>query len=162
MQLNTTDGQVQRNYRDAIQQAFWRKARTWLGRGCNELLSFPEVFEHLKNQPQYRRGLQRVALGQIVGSTGRSGDFDLAYYPIQNATEKRWVNVAERSSQGITMPPVLLYKVGEAYFVEDGNHRVSVARFNGELFIQANVIEIDASNLTPEPSCTRLGYKLNE
>ena len=138
MKFNRVSRQAQSNYQDAIQQAFWRKARTWLGRGCNDLLSFHDVFEHLKDQPQYHRGLQRIALSQIVGS------------------------VANRKYQGVNSNPVLLYKVGEAYFVEDGNHRVSVARVNGEEFIQANVIEIDVSNLTPEPSCTRLGYKLNE
>ena len=160
MQINNVETQVKNNYQDAIQQAFWRKARTWLGRSCNDLLSFHEVFEHLKDQPQYERGLQRVALSQIVGSTGRSKDFDLGYYPVHDTTEKRWINVAKRKYQSLTMHPVLLYKMGEAYFVEDGNHRVSVARVNGEEFIQANVIEIDVSNLTPEPSCIRLGYKL--
>ena len=29
------------------------------------------------------------------------------------------------------LPPVVLYKVGGAYFVEDGNHRISVARYQG-------------------------------
>ena len=58
------------------------------------------------------------------------------------------------------MPPVLLYKVGEAYFVEDGNHRVSVARTRGEASIQASVVEFDTSHLKREPACTRLGYKL--
>jgi hypothetical protein len=33
--------------------------------------------------------------------------------------------------------------VGEAYFVKDGNHRVSVARENGQAFIDAEVIEIN-------------------
>ena len=160
MQANYTDDAVQRNYQNALQQAFWRKARVWLGRGCNDLLSFPDVYEHLKDRPQYQHGLQQVELGQIVGSTGRYGDFDLTFYPVRNAAENRWVDVARRRYQNVQSPPVLLYKVGDAYFVEDGNHRVSVASVNGESHIDANVIEIDVSNLIPEPSCTRLGYKL--
>jgi hypothetical protein len=37
---------------------------------------------------------------------------------------------------------VLLYKVGEVYFVVDGNHRVSVARQRGQEFIDAEVREV--------------------
>jgi len=148
------------DYQNALRQAFWRMARTWLGRGCNDLLSFADVYEYLKDYPRHKRGLQQVALNQIVGSTGRSGDFDLSYFPLWNENENRWVNMANRIRQGKSIPPVLLYKVGGAYFVEDGNHRVSVARVNGDEYIQANVIEIDVLDLKPEPSCTRLGYKL--
>jgi len=160
MLFETMDVSTQREHRNALQQAFWRKARTWLGRGCNDLLSFAEVFGYLKDRPQYQRGVQNVPVQQIVGSTGRSRDFDLDYFPVQSLTETRWVNIAKKRRQGNDLPPVMLYKVGEAYFVEDGNHRVSVASVSGELHIEAHVIEIDISHLAPEPSCTRLGYNL--
>ena len=160
MLFETMDVSTQREYQNALQQAFWRKVRAWLGRGCNDLLSFAEVFEYLKDRPRYELGAQNVPVQQIVGSTGRSGDFDLAYFPVQSMTETRWVNVAKGRYQGNDLPPVMLYKVGEAYFVEDGNHRVSVASVSGESQIEAHVIEIDISHLTPEPSCTRLGYNL--
>lgn len=156
------ENQAQQRFQDALRIAFWRKARAWLGKGCNDLLPYGDVFAHLKKQPQFNRGTQLVSIDQIVGSTGRSNEFDLAFYPQQNTTRERWVNIAKAQFQRNEFPPVLLYKVGEAYFVEDGNHRVSVARGNGETAIQANVIEFDVSNLTPNSTCTRLGYKLNE
>lgn len=154
------ENQVQQDFQEALRIAFWRKARAWLGKGCNDLLSFREAFAYLNKQPQFSRGIQFVSLDQIVGSTGRSSDFDLAFYPRQNSGENRWINVAKAQNQGRKLPPVLLYKVGEAYFVEDGNHRISISRANGETTIQANVIEFNVSNLTPESACTRLGYKL--
>jgi hypothetical protein len=40
------------------------------------------------------------------------------------------------------LPAVSLYKIGEAYFVRDGNHRVSVARYHGVVEIDAEVVEI--------------------
>jgi hypothetical protein len=43
------------------------------------------------------------------------------------------------------LPPVELFKVGEVYFVRDGNHRVSVARARGQDFIDAQVTEIRVS-----------------
>lgn len=154
--------QAQQDFQEALRKAFWRKARAWLGKGCNDLLSYHDVFTYLKKQQQFNRGTQLVPLDQIVGSSGRSNDFDLAFYPHQNEAEDRWVNVSKAIYQGRKHPPVLLYKVGEAYFVEDGNHRVSVARANGEATIQARVIEFDVSDLAPKPACTRLGYKLSE
>ena len=162
LDINDIENLTPQDFRDALQKVFWRKVRTWLGKGCNDLLSFQEVFTHLKKQPQFNRGVQFVPLDQIVGSTGRSNEFDLAFYPRKSATEERWVNVARTQYQRGKVPPVLLYKVGEAYFVEDGNHRVSVARTNGDTAIKAKVIEFDVSNLAPEASCTRLGFKLSE
>ncbi|MBI5106700.1 MAG: chromosome partitioning protein ParB, partial [Solirubrobacterales bacterium] len=44
--------------------------------------------------------------------------------------------------RGEAMPPIDLYKVGEAYFVRDGHHRVSVARALGENDINARVTEV--------------------
>jgi hypothetical protein len=47
-------------------------------------------------------------------------------------------------------PPIELYKIGEVYFVRDGNHRVSVARANGLNFIEAYVTELATDvDLTP-------------
>jgi hypothetical protein len=42
-----------------------------------------------------------------------------------------------------SLPPIDLYKVGEAYFVVDGNHRVSVARQAGATTIEAHVWEYE-------------------
>ena len=162
MDNNHTEIQAQGDYQKALSQAFWRKVRKWLGRGCNDLLSYNEVFQYLKKQPQSQLGLQSVPIKQIVGSSGRYNDFDLAYNPRRKSSDNRWVNVAKARYQGVELSPVLLYKVGEAYFVEDGNHRVSVAHANGEQYIKAKVIEIDVSDLRPESSCTRLGYKLDD
>ena len=162
MYNNHTEIQAQDDYQKALSQAFWRKVRKWLGRGCNDLLSYNEVFPYLKKQPQSQLGLQFVLIEQIVGSSGRYNDFDLAYNPRRKSGDNRWVNIAKAQYQGVELSPVLLYKVGEAYFVEDGNHRVSVAQANGEKYIKAQVIEIDVSDLRPESACTRLGYKLGD
>jgi hypothetical protein len=44
----------------------------------------------------------------------------------------------------IRLPPPLLLKVGDFYFVYDGHHRASVARVHGVATIEADVIEYDA------------------
>jgi len=36
-----------------------------------------------------------------------------------------------------------LVKVGDIYFVKDGHHRISVARAQGQAFVDAQVTEVD-------------------
>jgi hypothetical protein len=61
--------------------------------------------------------------------------------------------------KGEVLPPVSLYKLGDDYFVEDGNHRVSVARFHGAEWIDADVTELrpagaegQRAQAAPEPA----------
>lgn len=112
------------------------------------------------NFAQKKLGVQSLPIDKIVSSTGRYRDFDLAFLPRHKETEDRWVNIARAQYNGVILPPPTIYKVGEIYIVEDGNHRISVARAGGQKTISGVVIEIDSSVLTPEPSCTRLGFKV--
>ena len=54
----------------------------------------------------------------------------------------RWSRIARAYHRGDELPAVSLYKIGNAYFVRDGNHRVSVARYHGVAAIDAEVVEI--------------------
>ena len=85
--------------------------------------------------------LQTINLGQIRGSVGRQRDFDAGFHPIETHTEQRWMRVATAREEGRGLPPVQLIRVGEIFFVQDGHHRVSVARARGELDIEAEVTE---------------------
>ena len=80
-------------------------------------------------------------LEKIVGSVGRRRDFDGAFMPLRASAGERWKRVDLAFHQGKDLPPVSLYRLGDAYFVEDGNHRVSVARFHGAEWIEADVTE---------------------
>ena len=40
------------------------------------------------------------------------------------------------------MPPIDVFQIGDLYFVQDGHHRVSVARGMGDKDINANVVEV--------------------
>jgi hypothetical protein len=42
----------------------------------------------------------------------------------------------------VDLPPIVLYKLGGRYFVLDGNHRVSVARYQGVQWIEAEVTQL--------------------
>jgi len=157
---NTIGILVDRDYKPVQRRAFWSKIRSLLGLKCNDLLPAERVLNKLLKQEYCNLGLQQVPIERIVGSSGRYRDFDLGFRPLRQEHDGRWQSIARARNQGISLPPPLLYQVGGAYFVEDGNHRISVAAARGEEHILANVIAIDASTLKAEPSCTRLGYKI--
>ncbi len=79
---------------------------------------------------------------RIVGSVGRYRDFDRAFLPTKESMGVKWKRIDRAFHRGQELPPVMLYKVGEAYFVEDGNHRVSVAHYQGVEWIDAEVVEL--------------------
>jgi hypothetical protein len=108
------------------------------GRSC---ISYDEVREKLRLGGPVYRGIQTVPLDKIVGSVNRYRDFDRFFAPTQTHTQARWRRIVLAWYREINLPPVLLYKVGEVYFVVDGNHRISVARSQGQLYIDADVRE---------------------
>jgi hypothetical protein len=86
-------------------------------------------------------GRQSVPLNQIRGSAspGRCHDFDANFRPLNNLSKSRLESVAKIRQQGRNLPPVHLIKVGQIYFVEDGHHRISVAKKWGEESIEAEI-----------------------
>ncbi len=132
-------------YKQALRKAFWRKVASLVTGEKNELLPFDEVRERLPMKGQSYLGLREVEVNKIVGSMGRYRDFDRAFLPIQTGTRDRWISVDSAHIEQVPLPPVDLYKIGEVYFVRDGNHRVSVARGRGQIMIDAFVTEIIVS-----------------
>ncbi|NMC52979.1 MAG: universal stress protein [Chloroflexi bacterium] len=108
----------------------------------NELLAYNEVLGKLQTQGQVDRGLKEIPLAAIIGSVGRYNDFDRNFLPRHISDQSRWskVKVAMESLEGV--PPIDVYQIGNAYFVKDGNHRVSVARELHHEFIEAYVVEV--------------------
>jgi nucleotide-binding universal stress UspA family protein len=107
-----------------------------------DLLEYDQVRRKLRARGQVRRGLQDVPIDAIVGSVGRYADFTRSFLPRQDDDSARWAKVKIAMSNLAGLPPVELYQVGEAYFVLDGNHRISVARQLEATHIQAYVTEI--------------------
>lgn len=133
--------QVNADFERARHKAFLRELRSILRREPNRLIPFHEVRSRMAPEGESYRGVQTVPLDKIVGSVDRFRDFDRAFLPRQRHTAKRWKSIDRAYYEDVTLPPVQLYKVGDVYFVKDGNHRVSVARERGVEFIDAEVIE---------------------
>lgn len=138
------DHQIRTDFDHARRKAAWRQVVNRLTGRRNALLRFDEVRRQLRAEGQHYAGARAVPLDAIVGSIGRYRDFDSAFLPSQNQTRGRWININRAHYEDQALPPVELYGLGETYFVKDGNHRVSVARERGQLYVDANVIEIEA------------------
>jgi hypothetical protein len=135
------ESEVRQDFERARQHGFLADLRAILARRARNLIPYHEVRERVSPDGESYRGLQTVRLSQIVGSMDRFQDFNREFFPRQRFTAGRWQNVDRAYYQDINLPPIQLYKVGEVYFVKDGNHRVSVARERGQEFIDAEVIE---------------------
>ncbi len=135
------DEQVTADFERARHKAFFHDLRAIIGRRPNDLIPYHEVRNRLKPERESYRGIKAVPVRQIVGSVDRFLDFDREFLPRRSNTAGRWMNVDRAYYQDVRLPPIQLYKVGDVYFVKDGNHRVSVAREKGVEFIDAEVIE---------------------
>lgn len=112
-----------------------------------DLPTLEEICGDLGRYRKLARGLQTIPLARIAGSEGRAHEFDRRFLPRSTYLQERWSRVAQAMSQGVRLPPIQVYKLGEHYYVCDGNHRVSVARHRGQEQIEANVIELLADDL---------------
>ena len=110
--------------------------------GQGELLSFEEVRRASRANGGLRRGRRDVEVSRIIGSVGRYQHFDRNFMPKKTSLQGKWKRVDRAFVRGEELPPVSLYKIGDSYFVEDGNHRVSVARYQGVEMIDAEVVEL--------------------
>jgi hypothetical protein len=138
------DFQADKDFTRARRRAFLRRVGAFLRRdpGSNRLLSFDEVKSALGAVEQVYLGMRTVPVEKIVGSVGRHRDFDRAFLPSKGGLETRWKRIDQMMHRAEELPPISLYKMGDAYFVRDGNHRVSVARQLGVEMIDAEVIEL--------------------
>jgi hypothetical protein len=135
--------QAQEDFARARRKAFMEEIGSFLMRRPNELLSFEQVRQQVPIKSQAYRGVQGIPVTKIVGSVERYEDFNRNFSPTQAHTQARWVNIDRASHADESLPPILVYHVGDAYFVADGNHRVSVAKHRGLAFIDAQVIELE-------------------
>jgi hypothetical protein len=138
----TVEVQAEADFDRARRRAFFGRVAARLRRECSRLLAFDEVVR--KGHLAYNRrrlGLRVVEVSKVVGSMGRPEDFDRAFMPTKASLAERWKRVDRAFHRGLDLPPIRLYKIGDSYFVEDGNHRVSVARYQGIETIEADVTE---------------------
>jgi hypothetical protein len=114
------------------------------------LLPFEDVKAILRPDGETYVGMEAVPVDRIVGSEGRYRDFNRHFLPRKEFLKSRWVSIDRAHYEDVILPPVRIYEVGGVYFVRDGNHRVSVARMQGQTMIDAEVTKLGTVvNLKP-------------
>jgi nucleotide-binding universal stress UspA family protein len=130
------------DFRSARQKAKLREIVARFTGASTELLSFDEVRHKLRAQIGSKKILKDIPIKAIIGSVNRYQDFSRDFLPRRNINEERWANIEAANQSLIGLPPIEAYQIDEAYFVSDGNHRVSVASQLGSTEIQAYVTEV--------------------
>lgn len=109
-----------------------------------QLLSLYDIRSLVKPKNESYKGMKVVPVKDIVGSEGRYRDFNKAFLPRKAHLRNRWVSIDKAHISDVILPPIKLYKIGDLYFVRDGNHRVSVAKMQKVYAIDAEVIELNS------------------
>ena len=105
------------------------------------LKSFAEVQKEENAYNSVNLGIKEIPLGKIVGSVEKYSYFDKNFVPKNNIVKQRWISIYTAYMVETMLPPVILYKIKDDYYVYDGNHRVSVAKFLNFASIEAEVEE---------------------
>ena len=105
------------------------------------LKSFSEIQKEENAYNSVNLGIKEVPLDKIVGSVEKYADFDKNFVPKNNVVKQRWINIYIGYTSDSMLPTVILYKIKDNYYVYDGNHRVSVAKFLNFATIEAQVEE---------------------
>lgn len=106
-----------------------------------KVTSFEEEAARLNLCEARDLGVMPVEVDKITGSVGRYRDFDARFRLVNKATKQRFEAIVRKMQEGYTFPPIEVYKVGDKYFVADGNHRVAAAKQLGVAFLDAHVQE---------------------
>jgi hypothetical protein len=125
------------------------------------LLELDQAEQRLRPFARRYLGVRAVPVASIVGTDSRSSDFDREFRPLRPELRSRRQRVAQRFPDG-DFPPIVVNKLGEAFFVLDGHYRVAVARSLGmetidaEVTEHARVVRIDLALVEQLPAAVRI------
>jgi hypothetical protein len=127
------------HFENARRQTRWWRLWRQLSGKPSTLLPFWPIHARLKQRTGFPGGIHEIKLRQIVGSLDKDHLFDKAFHPLSDRQRDRWIAV-KMLQETVGWEPIKVHMVGNLYFVEDGHHRVSVAREAGLSVIEADVV----------------------
>jgi len=130
-------------------EAYRRFGRIVTGSSDSSLLPLDEVSQRLQLFEQSYVGIRPIPVAKIVGTAGRTQDFDRDFLPLREETRERWERI-ERAYPDGGFPPIIVYRVRDSYFVVDGHHRVAIAKQKKIEFIDAEITELRTRYEIPE------------
>lgn len=124
-------------------RAFFKSIYYKLQREDDCLPRLDEIVDITKARNERYIGIREIPVENVIGSEGRYEDFNRDFLPKKQELQPRWSAIHKVMQEGGPLPPISVFKIDDFYFVRDGNHRVSVAKQRGQLFIEAEVTEYD-------------------
>jgi ADP-ribose pyrophosphatase YjhB (NUDIX family) len=135
------DERSQQEFQNIRLRSFFKSIYARIKRGDDCLPSLHEVVDITKAKNERYIGLYEILVENIIGSEGRYEDFNKNFLPKNDALQSRWSAIHSIAEQNKELPPISVFKIDDYYFVRDGNHRVSVAKSRGQVYIDAEVTE---------------------
>lgn len=132
---------IEPGFERARRKATWHRIVSFLTRRPYLLLPFDLVRSRIQVKSVSYEGIREIELSKIVGSVNRYHDFDREFLPRDWSSAERWSRVRQTFDGQKGFDPIKVYRMGDAYFVVDGNHRVSVARQLGMKKIEAEITQ---------------------
>jgi nucleotide-binding universal stress UspA family protein len=111
----------------------------------NQLRCFREDAERAGRLTQRNLGVRTIEVARIVGSVDRCNELGLDFRPPPRRRRKhdedRFNRIRRVVESNGALPAVDVFKLGFGYYVLDGHHRVAAALLNGQVEMDANVVE---------------------
>ena len=108
----------------------------------NDMISLEEAKRIIQPTGESYQGTKTIEVSKIIGSEERYSDFSRNFLPRRSVARRRWGNIHVAQQREIELPAIMVYELGGYYFVRDGNHRVSVAKQTGKVYIEAHVTSL--------------------
>lgn len=145
VQYNTALNQ----FRSTLLKGSLFRLKSKIQRSPQALYDLNSLKPDLHVRGSFYSGIRVVKISSIIGSEGKTTDFDIHFHPINEASRQRWVNMAMVYLSRQPLPPVQLIQVGDKHFVRDGHHRISVSRAFGQIAVDAEVVTWNAAGPFP-------------
>ena len=95
-------------------------------------------------------GLRTVQVERIRGTASMAASRGQDFGPLDGREpadwQVRWSRLMSAERAQVTMPPVQLVRAGGDYWVVDGHNRVALARKRGQVWIDADITELDVGS----------------
>jgi hypothetical protein len=133
--------------RDTWQERPGARVRRVRRLGSQPLPYLMDVHPEARKARPVQVGLRSIDVDDIAGTAvgggaQRGGDF----LPLKQFRGKNWVGRWQRlrgaADRLETLPPIDVLKFGDGYWVVDGHNRVGLAKYMGQVDIDANITEL--------------------
>lgn len=144
--IQNARGLARQSFEQAHQRGRWRQITGWLFQRRVTLLGLDEVRRHVRIINSTDRGLCEISLDAIAGSVNRPRNFTASFLPLKDHLLERWTNIMLAMERMEPLPPIEVYELDSRFYIIDGHHRVSVAKWLGLKELTAHVVEIQTED----------------